>query len=149
MPELKLGDYKSVVKKIKPEDNQDKKVEEIYQSLLKSTKIDISPVLVEQEAGYSMERLENHAKSLNLSLEKYFEALKKTKEEVDKEYQQKAEESIKLDLILLEVAKNEKIETSESEINELAKLSNIPADQKNQLQSILTRRKTIDFLLKI
>lgn len=149
MPQFKLGDYKKAVQKIKVENKQEKKVEDIYEALLKSIKIDVSEVLVEQEANYSLERLENHAKSLNLTLDKYFEALKKTKEEVLKEYSEKAEESIKLDLILLEIAKVENIDTSDKEIEELSKISAVPADQKEQLKSILTRRKTIDFLLKV
>lgn len=149
MPDFKLGDYKKAIQKIKVEDKKEKKVEDIYDALLKTIKIDVSPILVEQEANYSLERLENHAKSLNLTLDKYFEALKKTKEEVFKEYSQKAEESIKLDLIFLAIAKEEKIDTTEVEIAELAKISAIPEDQRAQIKSILTRRKTIDFLLKI
>lgn len=145
-PQFKLGDYKKALQKIK---SKDKKVEDIYEVLLKNIKMEVSPVLVEQEAQYSLERLENHAKSLNLTLDKYLEALKKTKEDVSKEYSQKAEESIKLDLILLEIAKEEKIDTKDKEVAELAQVSSVPEDQANQLKSIITRRKTLDFLLKI
>ena len=145
-PQFKLGDYKKALQKIK---SKDKKVEDVYAVLLKTIKMDVSPVLVEQEAQYSLERLENHAKSLNLTLDKYFEALKKTKEDVLKEYSQKAEESIKLDLILLEIAKEEKIDTNDKEVAELAQVSSVPEDQANQLKSIITRRKTLDYLMKI
>ena len=146
MPSFKIGDYKKAIQKIK---TKDKKVEDIFEILLKTIKIEVSPVLVEQEAQYSLERLESHAKSLNLTLDKYYDAIKKTKEEVLKEYNQKAEESIKLDLILLEIAKEAKIDTNSQEVAELAQVSSVPEDQANQLKSIITRRKTLDYLMKI
>lgn len=145
-PDFKLNDYQKAIKKIK---SKEKKVEEIYDTLLKTVDMDVSPVLVDQEADYSYEKLENHAKSLNLPTEKYLEAIKKTKDEVQKEYKEKATEAIKLDIILLEIAEKENITTSKEEIAKMAQISQLTPDQETQLKSIIVRRKTIDYLMQI
>jgi len=145
-PKFKLGDYKKAIQKTKTED---RKIDDIYDLLLKSTKIEIPSLLVEQEVEYSLEKLENHAKSINLTLEKYLEAVKKTKEEIQKEYAEKSAESIALDLILLEIANQEKIECTDQEEEELIKVSGSSVEQAPQIKSIIERRKTLDFLMKI
>lgn len=160
-PEVKLGDYKKSIstpkvdKKTKKEttktDDRDKdeiKLESIYEKLLKEVKVEISPLLVDEEVNYSLERLTAQAKTLNLTLESYLKAVNKNLDEVKTEYSQKAEESIKLDVILLAIAQEEKIDTSNEELMELATLTNSPKEQLGQLKSVMNRRKTIDFLLK-
>ena len=145
-PTFKLGKYQDQIKKIA---KKDKKIEDIYDCLLKNIKIEVSPLLVEEEAKYGLERLENHAKSLNISLEKYLEATKKTLEEVTKEYQKNAEDSIRLDLILLQIADEEGIVSTKEELSSLITASGAKEDQQEQVKSIIKRRKTLDFLLKL
>ncbi len=145
-PELKLGDYTKYLKKnIK----KDRTAEDTYKLLLDNEKLDISDLVITEEVNYSLERLSTQAKSLNLPLEDYLKALNKTMEEVKAEYAENAEKSVKLDLILLEIAKKENIDTPDKELIELAKVSNIPEKQMDQLRSIMNRRKTIDLLMKI
>lgn len=160
-PEVKLGDYKkSFPKKVAPKKSETAKEEDlaqaeedrleaIYHSLLENTQIEVSPLLIEEEVNHSLQKLETQAKSLNLSTESYLTAIKKDLESVKKEYATRAEDSIKLDVILLAIAKEEKIDTDDQEVLALAKLSNIPEQQYGQLKSILNRRKTVDFLLQI
>jgi FKBP-type peptidyl-prolyl cis-trans isomerase (trigger factor) len=160
-PAVKLGDYKknlpkeTPAKKTKTTKTESKtsaeedKLEAIYRSLLDNVKIDVSPLLIEEEVNHSLERLESQAKSLNLSSEDYLKAIKRDLDSVKKEYATHAEESIKLDLILLEIAKEEKIDTSDKELLDIAKVSNIGREQLGQLKSIMNRRKTVDYLLKI
>ncbi len=157
-PEINLNNYKKFftkkdtankkTKEAKSETNE-AKIDKIYDILLKNINIDIPQSVVEEELNYSMERLENQAKSLNLSLENYLKAVKKTNDEVKEEYSKKAAESIKLDLILLEIAKTEKIETSNEEIQAIAKAGAVPENQYGQLKSVIDRRKTIEYLLKL
>ncbi|PJB47777.1 hypothetical protein CO104_02705 [Candidatus Collierbacteria bacterium CG_4_9_14_3_um_filter_43_16] len=96
-----------------------------------------------------MARLTTQSKSLNLPLEDYLKALGKNLEEVKKEYAESAEKSVRLDLILLEIAKDQKIDTNDKELLELAKVSSVPEKQMDQLRSIMNRRKTIDYLMGI
>ncbi len=142
-PEFKLGEYKEKIKKAKI---KDKNIENIYELLLKNIKLDISPLLVEEEVNHALSRLEEQATSLNITLDKYFESIKKTKEEVQKEYEKNALESIRLDLILLTIAKEESLKITDQEVEDLSKLANAKSSQLEQIKSILLRRKTIDFL---
>jgi len=156
-PEVKVDNYQKLfVKKAKTTKTKDskveteeEKVEKIYKTLLDNIKLDIPESVVEEEVNYSLERLEAQAKTLNLTLENYLKAVKKTIEEVKTEYSKRAEESIKLDLILLEIAKAEKISTSDEEVKAVAKSGGIPDSQLGQLKTIVERRKTIEYLLKI
>jgi len=163
-PEVKLGDYKNLFsKKTTPkkaktekevkdktnEETEESKLENIYQTLLKDIELDIPASVIDEEVNYSLDRLVSQAKSLNLSFENYLKAVNKTIDEVKNEYRTKAAESIKLDLILLAIAKEEKIDTDPKELVELAKQSSIPESQLGQLKSVMDRRKTIEFLAKL
>jgi len=160
-PEVKLGDYKKSIaapkstkktktenSKVNTDENDEKRLESIYETLLKEVKVEISPLLVEEEVNYSLERLTSQAKTLNLTLESYLKAVNKNLDEVKAEYSTKAEESIKLDVILLAIAAEEKIDTNDQELMQLATMTNSPKEQLGQLKSVMNRRKTIDFLLK-
>ena len=142
-PTFKLGKYKDSLKKAKIK-NQD--INTIYETLLKNTKIEVSNHLVEEEAHQAMHRLEEQAKTLNLTTDKYLEAIKKTREEVKKEYEKSALESIKLDLILLEIAKEENISADKKEVDGLMTSLGGDQSQLERVKNIITRHKTIDFL---
>lgn len=131
------------------EETEATRLDAIYGKLLDSVKVEISPLLIEEEVNFSLERLSTQAKSLNFTLENYLKAVNKTLESVKKEYAQKAEESLKLDVILLEIAKEQKIDTAQDELKEFAKAAGIGESQVSQLKSVMDRRKTIDYLLKI
>lgn len=156
-PEVKLGDYQKLLTKKETKSTTKKKIEtksdnrlnEIYDTLLSKIKLDVPTPVIDEEVGYSVQRLENQAKSLNLSLDSYLKAVNKTLEDVKAEYAKSAEDNLKLDLILLEIAKTEKIDSSEEEIKQMAALSQAPESQYPQIKSILDRRKTLEFLSKI
>jgi len=155
-PEVKVDNYqklftkktKTKSKETKPK-TEEEKVEKIYKILLDNIIMDIPKSVIEEEVNYSLERLETQAKTLNLTLENYLKAVKKTLAEVKSDYSKRAEESIKLDLILMEIAKEEKINTSAEEIQEVAKAGGVPENQLGQLKTIIDRRKTIEILLKL
>ncbi len=143
-PQFELGNYKEKIKKAKI---KDKNVENIYEILLKNIKIEVSPLLIEEEVNHALNRLKEQAKSLNISLEQYFESIKKTKEKIQADYEKNALESIKLDLILLTIAKEESLKVTDQEIEGLAKIASAKNHhQLDQIKSVLIRRKTIDFL---
>lgn len=146
-PEVKLSDYPKYLKTDKAK--KDRKVEDIYELLLTKERVAVSDLIIKEEVDYSLERLTTQAKSLNLPLEDYLKALKKTLEQVKKEYADSAEKSVKLDILLLEIAKQRKIDTDDEELLEFAKVSNVPGKQLDQLRSIINRRKTIDYLMSL
>ena len=158
-PEVKLGDYKKLfVKKTeskksktketagKPEMTTDERLNDIYQALLNGIEVDIPASVVDEEVSYSLNRLANQAKTLNLSLEDYLKAVNKSFEQIKEEYSKNAVESLKLDLILLAIAKEQKIETTDEEVAKMAEVGQVPESQVGQLRAILSRRKTIEYL---
>lgn len=155
-PSVNIKEYKKFFTKSKKSkesekntENEQIKIEKIYKTLLDNIKLEVPESVIEEEANYSLEKLESQAKNLNLTLDKYLEAVKKTKEQVKEEYQKRAEESIKLDLILLEIAKEEKLDATDKEVDDVAKAGGVPESQFDRLRSILIRRKTIELLLKL
>lgn len=152
-PEINVENYQKLFTKTKTKEakpkTEEERVEKIYQTLLDNIKVEVPESVVEEEVNYSLERLETQAKTLNLTLENYLKAVKKTIDQVKSEYSKRAEESIKLDLILLEIAKVEKIDTTNQEIKEVAKAGGVPENQLAQLKTIINRRKTIEILLKL
>jgi FKBP-type peptidyl-prolyl cis-trans isomerase (trigger factor) len=149
-PEVKVDEYKKLFSKSsKTKEDKEAKMEKVYQTLLKNFKLDIPVSVVEEEVNYSLEKLQTQAKSLNLTLENYLKAVKKTLDEVKIDYAKRAEESIKLDLILLEIARLEKIDTTIEEIKAVASAGGIAETQYGQLKSIIDRRKTIELLEKL
>ncbi len=145
-PTFELGKYQDKIKKIT---KKEKKADDIYDILLENIKIDVPGILVDEEAKYSLEKLEEHAKSLNITLDKYLEAIKKTQEEVQEEYKKGAEKSIKLDLILLKIAEDQKIEIAKEELDSLITASGAKDHQVEQIKSIIKRRKTLDYLMSL
>ena len=156
-PTFELGDYKNTIKssiktatkKKKESDktqNKEDRLDHIYTTLLKNTPIDIPSSVIDEEVNYSLQRLAAQAQSLHLTLDKYLSAINRTPDQVKEEYKQKAADSLKLDLILIEIAKKEKIEATQEEITSLAKSANLSDNQDNRLRSIIVRRKVLDLL---
>ncbi len=98
-PEIKLGDYTKSIKKIK-ETDKDKKLNLIFDTLLKETKFEISPLLIEEETKSALSRLAQQLTSLKLSVSDYAKSIKKTTEELIAEYKKSAEANLKLEFIL-------------------------------------------------
>ncbi len=147
-PTVKLGEYQKYLK-TDSKTKKERKVEDIYDTLLAKEKVAVSDLIIKEEVDFSLERLTTQSKSLNLPLEDYLKAMNKNLEQVKKEYALSAEKSVKLDILLLEIAKAEKIDTDDKELLEFAKASNVPSHQLDQLRSIINRRKTIDFLMNL
>jgi len=159
-PEVALGDYRKMIQSAKKTTKTKKEtletkdsdstrrasLDSTYQALLKGIEVDIPSSVIEEEVAYSLERLTSQAKSLNLTMDKYLQAINRTMEQVKEEYRKSALESLKLDFILLEIAKKENIEATQKEIEDLAKSAGIPENQHSRLNSLIQRRKTIDFL---
>jgi len=159
-PEVILGDYQKMIKSAKkstkakketitdkdPDSARRANLDSTYQTLLKGIEVDIPSSVVEEEVSYSLERLTSQAKSLNLTMDKYLQAINRTMDQVKEEYRKSALESLKLDFILLEIAKKEGIEATQKEIEDLAKSAGIPENQHRRLNSLIQRRKTVDFL---
>lgn len=181
-PEVKLGKYQDVVKKAakkfeedqkkaakpdpkkepseankdakKPDEQtlKDQKLNEILSALRESIKPVIPELLIKQEAQHQLDQLEQQMKMFNISKASYYKSMGKTEAEVQQEYVGRALASWQLEVILGEIAVDQKTEVSDSEVDEFAATNypdskNLTAVQKAQLQAMLRKQKVFDFLL--
>lgn len=161
-PKISLGNYreevKSALKGVKiwvpgKEEKEEKKPEgerlkKLFETLLKTAKIELPQILVEEEVNRLLSGLLEQINKLGLTLDAYLNSIKKTVEQLRKEYQERAERVLKLEFILETIADDLKIQVDEKEIDQMIKKTG-PAVNKYYLASILRRQKTIDKLLNL
>lgn len=172
MPEVDLTDYKEKIRKeLKPteiwtpdkkgeekEETREKKEQRIIEALIKSIKVEIPLLLIEEEVNHRLSQLLERIEKLGLSLEKYLESISKTPESLRKEYQDQARQALALELILSKIAQDEKLEVSEKELEEVIKMSSSIDKDKNEgekenqreiIKNILLKRKALEFLTSL
>ena len=91
-------------------------------------------------------------KKLGLSLEQYLSSTGKTAAVLRTEYENKADNDVRLEFALQKIAQTEKITIEEKEIDEAINQAKSDAERQNLtsnrylLASILRQQKTLDFL---
>ncbi|MDP3955248.1 MAG: trigger factor [bacterium] len=175
-PEVVLGDYKEEIRKEmatgklwtpqtqkneKDTDNteatHDEKTQKVMEILLKTVKLDLPSVLAEDELNRALSNLIAQTEKLGLTIDQYLNSINKTVEQIRAEYRERIEGDLKIQLILDEIAKAEKTEVKEEEIDALITASGDEKIKENlnkpenrlYLKGILARRKTLDFLAKL
>jgi FKBP-type peptidyl-prolyl cis-trans isomerase (trigger factor) len=137
-PEVVLGDYKEIAKQIifkEPEvtDDDIKKLkmekarhekEHIREDLLDKLRviatIEVPEAMVARETERMMEDLRRKTpQALNMPFEEYLKKIKKTEDELRATFNDDNEKKIKNFLILQEIAKTEKIEPTEKEVEDV------------------------------
>jgi trigger factor len=86
-----------------------------------NSEVEVPKTLINQEMRELLHRFEHNLTYQGLNLEKYLEYAKKTQAEVLEEFRPEAEKRVKADLVLDSIAKLEKIEATEAEIDEKIK----------------------------
>lgn len=174
LPQVKLGDYKGEVKKAlaaekiwvpgqdkekakTDQTTQDQRLQKIFATLLKTVKVQIPTILIREEVNRMLSRLIDQTNRLGLTVEQYLASIGKTNEQLQAEYRQQAEESLKLELILSKITDDQKIEIKEEEVEKMIKATpdektrkglDTPA-QRAYIKQLLRKRAVIDFLSKL
>lgn len=162
LPSFELGNYKDAIANLSKSLKKDKKeltVEEkqrnIVELLEKSITLKVPHVLVEEEVEGRLTSLLDRIDKLGLNLESYLSSLGKTPEKLREEYVEQAKSSIAMELILEKIAKEEKIEIKDEEIEAVIKASEADRslseklsspEQRSVIKSILRKRKCLDAL---
>jgi FKBP-type peptidyl-prolyl cis-trans isomerase (trigger factor) len=174
LPNIELGDYKNgvigalrasnIVVPGKESPSQDeehaKREQTVISTLLETIKVAIPQILIEEEADSRLSNLLSRLEKLGLTLESYLASIKKTPEDIRAEYLNQAKAAIALDLILTKVAEAEGLTVEEKELEAAAKISEASQEPKSEskapaeetkrlLESILKRRKALDFLINL
>jgi len=138
--------------------------ERVVDAVVDVTQLEFPPVLVETELDQLLSQRLQRWQAAGGGLEEYFRSINKTEEELRKELRPLATKRTTCSLVLGEVAKAEKIEVSDSEIDveikdvtkdadeakkdELKALLNTPRSRES-IKQTLTTRKTIQRLVEI
>lgn len=134
----------------------------IAEEIAKHTDAEIPDVLIERELEKMLNELQGSLRQMNMEFETYLEHIKKTAEDVKKEWRTDAEKRVRIALILRAIADKENIEPTEEEISAKANnsLDNFRAEghditkiDKQALaeysKNILRNKKVFEFLEKI
>jgi len=172
IPEIKLGKYKEEIKKVlasdkiwvpgedkekQTQETETKKLDKIFKTLIESIKFKVPEILIQEEANKMLSKLIDQTNQLGLTLEQYLASSGKTSDQIKKEYQNQAAQTIKLELILSKIADEEKIKVTDDQVEQMIK--SIPEKetqesfkneaQKAYIRQILRKRQVIDNLSKL
>jgi len=175
-PEVKLGDYKKIVKEaaakgkiwlpgkdVPAKENKDEKkappeeekLRNIFQALLEKIKIMIPELLISEEVNRSLSQLVDQLERLHIPLQDYLNSVKKTADQIRTEYATQALASLQLEFLLEKIAEEEKLMIEDKDVDavinsipdEKVRKANENSQQKARIRASLKRQKTIQFLL--
>jgi len=168
LPELtdefvkKLGDFKSVEDfKVKMNENlahekahkkREKKRLAIAEAILEKTKTAVAKSLIENELAKMLARFHDDVSRMGMKLDEYLKNIKKTEEDLKKDWRKDAEKHAKLQLVLTAIAEKEKIEVPkeavEHEVKHLLEQYKDadPNRARAYLMMMLANEKVFEFL---
>ncbi len=143
IPKVVLGNYKTKIK--------GKTVDEIAKEITQIINLEIPDILIQEEVGERLSQLLARIEKLGLSLEGYLKSVGKSVEQLRSEYQDEAKRAISLELILNEVANEEKIDVGEDKVDEFIKTTGydpkaVGDEQRKMLKRIVIRREALEKL---
>ncbi len=134
---------------------------ELVEKVAKDSKMDIPEALIDEELDKMIEELKQNVMRMGLDFEKYLEHIKKSVDELKKEWRGQADKRVRVGLVLKEIAKKEKLKPSEQEIEErindiLKRFPNIEEAKKQvdlpalkeYTENIIKNEKVFDLLEK-
>jgi len=167
-PKVNLGKYKEEIKKVKTasqiwtpgkgikrptkeeqEVEETKKVQEILQKLIGFVKVKIPPLVIETEVQKRLVALIDQLQKTGLTIDQYLNTKGQTIEQLKKELNNQVSNEWKLELILAQIAEEEKIIVEKKDLDLFLKSKDKQPSVPNPylLARLLRRRKTLDYLL--
>ena len=158
-----LKELKESIKEKLEKENEQKAKYETEEAAIKAvcdnTEIDIPSGMIETEIDHMEKDMEQRMQYQGLTLDMYLQMIGKTKEEFRKEYEDQAKDAVKSRLVIEAVAKEEKIEADDKEVDEkikeMAENYGKTEDElksneslRNYLKENLKTEKTIEFIVK-
>jgi trigger factor len=154
-----IPDFKNKLSDMIAEQKRDEATEKlrirISDALADATKTEIPDIMIESELDRTQAQFSADVERMGVKLEDYLKHAKKTLEEVRTEWKPHAEKKAKLQLILNEIAKQEKIAPTKEEVEE--EVSHIvehykEADRERATtyaETVLTNEKVFAWLEKV
>lgn len=167
MPKIILKNYKEKIIELKkgktkiwtPGDNTKNKqettkptLEEIIKVILSEVEMDLSDLLVTEEANRLLANLIDQTQKLGLTVEQYLISKSKTSEQLRAEYAQQATQNLKLEFALAEIANKENITVDNQDIENIINKTEKPEEKERlskeryYLAHLLRQQKTLEYL---
>jgi len=135
---------------------------EVLNKVVDAASVEIPPVMIDTRIERMVEDFSERLQMQGLKLEQYFQFANTDLDKLKEQYRPQAEREVKTDLVLETIAKVEKIEATEEELQEeLTKISlqyNQPVDKVKEALAVSGRldmirygiamNKTVDFLVR-
>lgn len=161
-----LGGFKNVEdfkNKLKENMIEEKKMKEnekvrlaIIEEIAQKSKVELPEILVKYELEKMFHQMEHDVTMSGHTVDEYLKEIKKTKEDLQKEWRESAERNAKIQLLINHIAGIEKLDPSDEEIEKevqaiMEQYKNAPEKiDEHQVRSyvatVLTNRKVFEFL---
>jgi trigger factor len=151
-----VEDFKEKLKaniKLEKENQQKEKTRlKIIEQVIKEADLDVPEILIEAELDKILYKMESDITQMGLKFEDYLTHLKKTKEDLRKEFRGDAEKKAKLALVLIEISKAENIKPDEADVaKEVSAILEHykdadPERARMHAENVLTNEKIFQFL---
>jgi len=128
---------------------------EIIEKIIEKSKVEVPEILITQEQDRMFGQFTHDIERMKMSVDEYLKEIKKTEEDLRKEWKTDAEKRVKMNLILPKIASEEKIKISDEDIEkEVGHLKSHHPDidemnAKIYVASVLTNEEVFKFLEEI
>ncbi len=175
-PEVKIGDYKAALAKLGLKKDQtiygpngapvagagteasaENAIGKAIDATLAETQAEIAEILVDEEVNQMLSRLVDHTSKVGLTVEEYLKSQNKTIDQLKAEYRLEGERTLKIGIMLSELAQLEGIKVEEADID--ATISAAPDDESRRrltepearlyISTVLRNNKTVRRLVEI
>lgn len=151
-----VADFRAKVKEgltsHKEERGREKHRAQLLDRLTDKAKGELPDVLIESELSRMESELRSQIEQMGASFENYLKEIKKDKDALRKEWSKDAERRARLQLVLFQIARTEKLTASEAEVEtevkhlmEHYKNAN-PENARSYVETLLTNQKVLKFL---
>jgi trigger factor len=159
LSELRAYLRKNLEEEARLKENERQEIEMLQQLVTKSEFEELPEILIENELDKIIAELKGAVEQQNLKFEDYLSQIKKSVEDLRKEFVSKAEERIKVSLIIHEIGHQENFQISPEEIDrEIEQYTILYKDEpgvleklkseagRNYIKNVLLNRKVIEYL---
>jgi trigger factor len=118
----------------------------VVKAVVEGSDVEVPTTLVQKEAEHQLEHLDERVTRQGLRLEQYLAYLGQSREQWLEQAKPEAAERLKVDLVLEEVVRREKIEPGDQEVDEyMAEVAEEDAQVKAQLEQLKKSRSARDY----
>lgn len=142
-------DVKAKIEESAKEESKNILKNKVLEKVLEDCEVNLPDVMVERKIDQFMQDMDQGMQRQGITLEKYLEITQSSREDLREEYRARAEEAVKAELTLEEIAKQENIEISEEELDkEFESMAESYQQDKEKIKGMFQMQGTLDMLKK-